>query len=437
LLQSNKTDYHVVGHTSEDNFYLRYSGILQEYLNRAVGSKFDPPVRFKLRFEPPKMSDFGMQAFAESEAIAIDFTFADAKLASCLEAGYQHTPLLTQRVYVMAQGKRQEVNQVGGVVIAKKLNTNITSLSDLRGRVVSAPTLPFLYQYTWVLREAGISVLTDCRQVRIDQERTHEDLIEDVLGGEVDAAFTVPDALDALDAAKRDQLRVLNSTNWAQLGKTKFPFETTSDLYPQAALMAAPHVEWELQREVIIALLSLNSTSPEVLQAQIAGFQPALSYSGTRNLLEMMGLLGIDVPTRSAACEHASDTYGQISCPEGSYVLSRKEVVSGCTAINQSCPYGKCLCQPCLRFTDAVEVAVRAKHEHEDVLEDEDDHEDDHSDDHEGKTENPKLHGDESLDTDSKFEICRKMQKCGILHQREELQFIVRDHLLRPAMDVR
>ena len=416
-LQLNRTEYHVVAVHSQDNFYSRYSGILQDYLNRAVGSKFDPPVSFKLRVEVPKMNDFGMHAFTESDASAIDFTFTEAKLASCLEAEYQHSPLVTQRVYVMAHGQRQEVNQMGGVVIVKKSNTNITSLSDLRDQVVSAQKLPFLYQHSWVLHEAGISALTDCRQIRLESERTHQQLIGDVLDGEVDAAFIVPDALEEIDETKRDELRVLNSKNGAQLGKIRFPFDTTSDLYPQAALMAAPHVEWELQREVVMALLSLNSTSPEVLQAKIAGFQPSLSYSGARNLLEMVGLLGIHVPSRSASCEHAADTYGQIRCPVGSYVLPREQVASACAVTNQPCPHGECLCRPCFRAPDDVQVVVVATHDHWD------------------ETENPELYEDKNLDT--QMETCRKMQMCGILHQREELQFIINDHLLRPAMDVR
>ena len=37
-----------------------------------------------------------------------------------------------------------------------------------------------------------------------------------------------------------------------------FPFQTTSELYPEYGLLAGRHVEWELQREVLTALLKLN-----------------------------------------------------------------------------------------------------------------------------------------------------------------------------------
>ena len=49
--------------------------------------------------------------------------------------------------------------------------------------------------------------------------------------------------------------------------------------------------------------------------------------------------------------------------------------------------------------------------------------------------DNPELY--EAKHIEPQLEECKKMQKCGMLHQREELQYIIDDHLLRPEMKVR
>ena len=43
--------------------------------------------------------------------------------------------------------------------------------------------------------------------------------------------------------------------------------------------------------------------------------------------------------------------------------------------------------------------------------------------------EHPELY--EEKNVDYQLEECKKMQRCGIMHQREELQYLITDHLLR------
>ena len=84
----------------------------------------------------------------------------------------------------------------------------------------------------------------------------------EILSGITDAAFTRTDYLEsfrAKDPVNGARLRILNPvTPPPILDGEPFPFETTSELYPEYGLLAGRHVEWELQRKVLTALLKLN-----------------------------------------------------------------------------------------------------------------------------------------------------------------------------------
>jgi ABC-type phosphate/phosphonate transport system substrate-binding protein len=86
--------------------------------------------------------------------------------------------------------------------------------------------------------------------------------LSEFCSGITDAAFTRTDYLEsflAKDPVNGARLRILNPvTPPPILDGEPFPFQTTSELYPEYGLLAGKHVEWELQREVLTALLKLN-----------------------------------------------------------------------------------------------------------------------------------------------------------------------------------
>jgi hypothetical protein len=178
-----------------------------------------------------------------------------------------------------------------------------------------------------------------------------------------------------------------------------FPFETSSELYPEYGLLAGEHVEWEIQREILQSLLALrtedyvcdpiycnvaangtwvnpqrddphvqryltmvkgnyddwvknpqtmvggckaegenNTCCVKVLcNAEIASFQAALSYGPARDLYQTLGLMKLDPVKRRWRCVRAEETWDGISCPAGMFKLSRTEVASGCKDQGQTC----------------------------------------------------------------------------------------------------
>jgi hypothetical protein len=357
-LRTGRRTYHVVGMVPYGNidykdpnhlFNRKHRPALAQYLTQVVGTKFDPPVNFTIRVEDA----YNMAPFDDPIANERDFTFTYPNMAGCLEAEFLQVPLTTVRNY--RGGK--ELNHYGGVVYALKERTDIRDITDLKDKVVTASNFK-LCQHQWrVFDDAGVSLMAETAQVRFTSKG--EDSIPfDVLSGITDAAFTRTDYLEsflAKDPVNGARLRILNPvTPPPILDGEPFPFQTTSELYPEYGLLAGKHVEWELQREVLTALLKLNKndtvcddmylgvdpvtgmkgnaqvivpgargdrckvgyfnesitniTLNEERQnitnegrcvrilciAEIAAFQPALSYGPARDLYQTLGLMSLD-----------------------------------------------------------------------------------------------------------------------------------------------
>jgi len=418
-LGSNRTVFNVVAYTrgtrhlttssvKSDSVARAHAGLLRDYLNSEVGPKFTPPITFRIRDETSAAK------YDEPLKNEIDFTFTDATTAACLESEFLHSPLVMQRVYISSRGGgRYDVNEFGGVVVTLKKRTDIQALRDLANRTVSAPDTQILHQHQRAMAGSGVDLVADAGQLRVG---ALDSLVTDVLAEKTDATLLYAEEFEVLSGEVRDRLRVLNATTHRTLGQASYPLQTTSDLQPGDVVMAAPHVPWELQRQVVLALLSLNSSSAAGRSAEgFAAFQPAVSYGGMRTLMQDSGLMTRNPVLARYECIRAGDLYGNIACPPGSYRKRREEVAAGCAG--RTCPAGyECVCQPCLRAAHDVQVVVVSTHDHWD------------------EDENPELYEDKHLE--AQLEECKKMQKCGILHQREELQYIIDDHLLRPEMQV-
>ena len=210
----------------------------------------------------PAQDAYKIEPFDDPIANKLDFTFAYPNMCGCLEAEFLQVPLTTVRNY----RKGQELNHYGGVVYVLKdrgAKGEISKIEDLRDKIVTASNFK-LCQHQWrVFDDAGVSLMADTRQIRFSAAG-EDALIADVLNGESDAAFTRTDALESYkdrEPVNAARLKILPSVDPPLLDGEHFPFQTTSELYPEYGLLAGMHVEWELQREVLTALLKLTTDS--------------------------------------------------------------------------------------------------------------------------------------------------------------------------------
>ena len=162
--------------------------------------------------------------------------------------------------------------------------------------------------------------------------------------------------------------------------------------------------------------------------AQIAAYQPALSYGPARDLYQTLGLMHLDPGKRRWRCVRAEETWEGISCPPGMFKLSRKEVENGCDDNNVDCPEGyMCLCQPCKRAKEVEIIPAKAKTAARRAGE-------------VGATAagaNVSTGDWASFRRADKRGGCDKMSVCGTAKQNEVIEFALADNKLRtPAMEL-
>lgn len=232
-------------------FVRKYRPSLVEYLNQEIGPKFDPPINFTIRFEDAYI----IEPFDEPVKNKRDFAFVYPNMGGCLEAEFLSTPLVTVRNYRGGQ----ELNHYGGVVFAAADRDDIMSVKDLKGGVVTASNFK-LCQHQWrVFDDLGVHLFAETKQVRFTN-KGDDAIIDDVLNGETDAAFTRTDAIESRPPEQRAKLKILDGgLPDPYLEGKKFPFKATSELYPEYGLLAGDHVEWEVQREVLKTLLEITN----------------------------------------------------------------------------------------------------------------------------------------------------------------------------------
>lgn len=131
-----------------------------------------------------------------------------------------------------------------------------------------------------------------------------------VLSGESDAGFTKTDVIESLeenDAAKwKGVFKVLNLQEDLEVEGKEFPFQSSSQLYPESGLLAMPWVPQLVQREVMQALMRLTKDSPECKAGNNSGWQPALSYGEARDLYTSLGLMNYNAESRKFQCIRAT-----------------------------------------------------------------------------------------------------------------------------------
>ena len=389
---------------------------LESQLNSVAGPRFEPATRFTTRMLETNARD----AFVDADANRLDFVSADHIAAACIESKYLFAPMLTERR--LLPGATEDVGEEGGALVALKTG-RIKTIQDLRGAVVAASDMSLIHQHSSALEAHNVSILATAAQVRVLPD--HDRIFADVLDRRVDAAFVRSMSLGALDTSKRDQLTVLAAADRTMRDGELYPLPATSQLFPLRTILAGPHVPWKVQREVAIALLRLNLTSqPGTTQGTADAprlvYQPALSYASSRDTLQRAGLLHLEGGRYVCDFEQKrGNLYDSFTCPLGSYKLPRDEFGErGSCSINLTCPEGaKCMCRPCKQHNADVTVAVVATHNHWE------------------ENDKPELYEQKNLL--EQHEECKKMRKCGIMHQREELQYLMKDHLLRPEQSVR
>lgn len=219
----------------------------------------------------------------------LDFVFTNPSHYVLLRNQGKFTGVLATLVS-LESGKA--VDTLGGVIITNHARNDISSLEDLKHRNVGIPGSKFLGGYqtqAYELLRANIVMNEDVHTTILG---SHDNVVEAVLSGKVDAGFIRTGVIEELIKTNKLQpnsLRIINEKH-----HKNFPFLVSTRLYPEWAFVATPKLEAGIIRKVVASLLVLDEAHPVSQRARIGGFAPPGDYQEVDALSRTLRLAPYD-----------------------------------------------------------------------------------------------------------------------------------------------
>lgn len=185
---------------------------------------------------------------------------------------------------------------LGGVILTRADRDDLQQLGDLGGKRVAIPGPRYLGGYqaqAYEFLKAGIDVASE---LELFETGRHDKVIEAVLAGEADAGFVRTGVIESLRREGHlaaDAIKLINPRS-----HPRFPYLVSTDLYPEWAFLALPHVDNLTVRRVGSALLGLKPEDAAARAAGIEGFAPPADYLPVENLARALRVPPFDAPPR-------------------------------------------------------------------------------------------------------------------------------------------
>ncbi|MFP4208370.1 MAG: EAL domain-containing protein [Wenzhouxiangella sp.] len=220
----------------------------------------------------------------------LDFVLTSPAHHLLLQRRYGLSAPLATRI---SRYREQDLEAVGGLIVARADDPEIRVLADLVGRRIAIVDRNAMGGYQLQAHEmflAGLPlpVAGDLVEVGLPHDR----VVEAVLSGQAEAGFLRGGRLEQLIRMGRvapAAVRVIHPQSMPDL-----PFQVSTRLYPEWPLAALPHIDAELSRRVSIALLGLQDR-PAVLQATgFGGFRIPLDYGAVEAMMRDLRVAPFD-----------------------------------------------------------------------------------------------------------------------------------------------
>lgn len=401
LLTSKQQVYKVgvLAITGIQSAYDDYNATFSEYLTASAGTRFVPPIRFEM--EP---LDISLSSIDD-----MDFLYVNPFVFSCVESERGAHALVSQVSRRVVGGTVYNLTKFGGVIFTRA-DSNISSIQDIKGKVVACASIRGFGSGQMQFRElqrAGLSYINDPEQLVFTFNQTK--VVEGVLDGNFDVGFVRTDQIErSLGEDYASQIKIIASKENLEIDGVPFPFQSSTQLYPEWNVVSLAHVPNEVAIEVQQALLALAdhaavgndltrcyaendcdgnddrarercrssceddiqplmrcdttvqvavaANAASIKQGTYAAFRTALSYAELRSLQEDTQYLTRNETSGLRKCLHSSNIYDAIACPFGYYRKPEKEVAYGCAIEGLACREDFfCICSPCGKMPE-VEV---------------------------------------------------------------------------------
>ena len=215
-----------------------------------------------------------------AEQNGVDFFLVNSGLYVDFEASYGANRIATLKN--LRLGK--PYTEFGGVIITKADRNDINTIQDLKNKnfmAVDPEAFGGWQMAEGVLYDAGIEKAEKFFRT-LDYGGTHDNVIEAVANGEVDAGTIRTDALER--AVQRGEARLEDFKIINEQQTQGFPFVHSTPLYPEWPFASAKDQTLELKELVAKALLNMPEDSPAAKAAKSEGWTVPLNYRPVHDL---------------------------------------------------------------------------------------------------------------------------------------------------------
>ncbi len=202
-------------------------------------------------------------------------------LATLISVGKDHIP----------------TSQLGGVIIVRP-ESMIETLSDIKGKSISTPSLKHMGGYraqVYELNQNGIKI--DEKHNRILQTHdSHQKVVQDVLMKKADVGFIRDGILEDMIAngeIHKGDIRVIHEQKYPN-----YPYVVSTKLYPEWPVFAHPHTPESDVKAFVSALLSLPPTYETTVKKGIYGYTLPADYLVVEELARYLRLPPFDQKPR-------------------------------------------------------------------------------------------------------------------------------------------
>jgi PAS domain S-box-containing protein len=183
--------------------------------------------------------------------------------------------------------KGKPVRQLGGAILVLNNRKDISTLKDLRNKVIAAPGSNNLGAYRTQLYELHLNGLSESDFTLLPTGEM-KSALRAVLEKRADACFLRDGILEQMIAQgelKEGDIRLLNEQN-----HTHFPHRVSTALYPEWPVFALPHVSERTALNFASALFSIEPKSSVAQAAGISGYTIPADYNGMEQMLKALRL---------------------------------------------------------------------------------------------------------------------------------------------------
>jgi ABC-type phosphate/phosphonate transport system substrate-binding protein len=134
----------------------------QEYLNEAVGKRWNPPIEFNM-----KITDDSMRDWLDNKD-DVDFMYTDTGIYSCIGVEIGAKPIATTVARLDSRGRNYELDIFAGTMMTLADNDDISTIEDLKGKVIGAQAFSDFagaQAQFYMMQKEGINPLIDAKQV--------------------------------------------------------------------------------------------------------------------------------------------------------------------------------------------------------------------------------------------------------------------------------